>query len=165
MEIQELQASIHEWAESKGWNDPDITSASADPTPLELELAKIALIHLRLSEELELLRAGSLATGFLDSIVVSIPAVERVENLNATKVLAKLALVHSEISEAVRAVLDGEIEPTIREGKPEGLGSELDDTHIRLFHLAAMLGHDTQKGIELKMEYNASRPEKHGKLA
>lgn len=165
MDISEAQQSVHEWAESKKWNDPDITSKIADVSPLERRLADIALIHLRLSEELERLRAGEPPTEWLDSLGVSLPALTEVDGLNVVKVLAKLALVHSEVSEAVDAVLKGHIKTTVVDGKPEGLGIELADVDIRTLHLRAMVGLDAQKDFALKMDYNTTRPEKHGKLA
>jgi NTP pyrophosphatase (non-canonical NTP hydrolase) len=165
MEFEEMQENVHDWAESKGWNDPAIIDPDADPTPIEIRLAAIALIHQVLSNELELIRKGEPTSGFLDSLVVSLPAVERVEGINAIKVLAKLALVHSEVSEATGAVLAKQIKTIVLDGKPEGLGSEIVDTLIRLLHLSAMLGHDSAKDFALKMEFNESRPVKHGKLA
>lgn len=165
MEFEEMQENVHDWAEGKGWNDPAIIDPDADPTPIEISLASIALIHLELSNELERIRKGEPTSDFLNNLVVSIPAVERVEGINAIKVLAKLALVHSEVSEATGAVLAKQAKPTIVDGKPEGLGSEIADAHIRLLHLSAMLGHDSAKDFALKMEFNATRPEKHGKLA
>jgi len=160
-----MQENVHNWAESKGWNDPSILDPDADPTVIEERLAAIALIHLVLSNELELIRKGEPTTEFLDNLVVSVPRIERYEGLNAIKVLAKLALVHSEVSEATGAVLAKQVKSVIVDGKPEGLGSEFADTHIRLLHLAAMLGQSSAKDFDLKMEYNATRPEKHGKLA
>lgn len=165
MEFTEMQEQVHEWAETKGWNDPDMAEPDADPSAIEIRLASIALIHLQLSNELELIRKGEPTTGFLESMMVSVPALARVADVNVVKVLAKLALVHSEVSEATGAVLAGQINATVVDGKPEGLGSEIADAHIRLLHLSAMLGQDSAKSFALKMEFNASRPEKHGKLA
>lgn len=165
MDFTEMQQQVYEWAESKGWNDPAILDPKADPTPVEQQLAVIALIHLRLSEELELIRKGEPPNGFLESIVVSLPAVQTVEGCNVIKVLAKLALVHSEVSEATEALLEGKLKTEVVDGKPEGFPTEVADTHVRLLHLSGMLGQDSEKDFALKMEYNASRPVKHGKLA
>jgi hypothetical protein len=165
MELEEAQQSVYDWAGSKGWNDPNILDKDADPTPLELRLATIAFIHFRLSQELELIRAGQETSGFLESIHVSIPTFNVVEGINIVKVLAKLALVHSEVSEATEAAMLGQIKTAVVEGKPEGLGIELTDIDIRTLHLRGMLGLDAAKDFDLKMQYNATRPERHGKLA
>lgn len=169
MEFTEMQEQVHDWAESKGWNDPGIADSYATPTQIEVRLAHIALIHKALSDELELIRKGAPTSDWLGKI----PPIPRMppgqamacEDISATKVLAKLALVHSEVSEAVGAVLLGQIKTSVVDGKPEGLGSEIADTHIRLLHLSAMLGQDSSKDFALKMEFNSTRPVKHGKLA
>lgn len=43
------------------------------------------------------------------------------------------------------------------------LEDELADALIRLLDLTAHLGIDIERHIELKMQYNALRPYKHGK--
>lgn len=66
-----------------------------------------------------------------------------------------------------RAVLPDD--PHIREGrglgvdKPEGVPSELADIFIRLMDHAEELGIDLAEIIRIKLEYNATRPHKHGK--
>jgi len=165
MDIPEAQQLVHDWAESKKWNDPSILDPKADVSSVELRLANIALIHFKLSQELELIRAGQPTSGFLDNMEVGLPTLDAVEGVNIVKVLAKLALVHSEVSEAVEATMLGQIKTVVLEGKPEGLGAELADIDIRTLHLRAMLGLDAAKDFELKMSYNNTRPEKHGKLA
>jgi len=46
--------------------------------------------------------------------------------------------------------------------KPEGFPIEIADAMIRLAHLAEHLGIDLEGAIKLKMEYNKTRPFKHG---
>lgn len=98
-----------------------------------------------------------------------------------------LALIHSELSEALEEYrngrlyreiysnknVGGEIQypsydlATDDEGnvyKPEGIPIELADAIIRIFDFCAAVGIDIEKAIELKMAYNISRPYKHGKL-
>ncbi len=176
MELNEMQELVHDWAESKGWNDPEIANFDAKTTPLEETLARIALAHSELSEALERLRKGE---GVSDEFLALLPKLPDSPAVwegdhdrfghpigaSVVKVLAKLALVHSEVSEASGAVLVGRIKLSVVDGKPEGLASEIADTHIRLLHLSAMLGHDSSKDFAIKMEYNHLRPVKHGKLA
>lgn len=84
-------------------------------------------------------------------------------------VAEKIALIHSEASEAledVRMVAGAEelsrcrISPT---GKPVGFASELADIVIRVADLAGWLRVDLEAEIALKMQHNAGRPRKHGK--
>lgn len=79
----------------------------------------------------------------------------------------KLALIHSEVSEALE---DARKEPrlialfdTNSSGKPVGFPSELADIIIRVADLAGFLEIDLDRAIEAKVAYNATRPRKHGK--
>jgi NTP pyrophosphatase (non-canonical NTP hydrolase) len=79
-------------------------------------------------------------------------------------IMSRLALIHSEVSEGTEAVRDGDIGLRITStGKPEGLASELADTVIRCFDLAQSIGIDLEDAVLLKMEYNKSRPLRHGR--
>lgn len=79
----------------------------------------------------------------------------------------KLALIHSEISEALEELRSGDgvafrgIQPG--NGKPEGFGIELADAVIRIADLCGYLGIDLEEAVRIKHQYNATRPYKHGK--
>lgn len=76
----------------------------------------------------------------------------------------RLALIHSEVSEALEAFRDGDNDPRIAEGgKPEGVPSELADVVIRVCDMAQYLGIDLDEAVRLKMAFNETRPRKHGR--
>lgn len=81
----------------------------------------------------------------------------------------KLALVHSEISEALEEYRSGVnlAKITISEkGKPEGFPVELADAIIRILDIAEYYGIDMGAVIEQKSKYNETRTFRHGgKLA
>lgn len=83
----------------------------------------------------------------------------------ANDTLSNLALIHSEVSEAVEEVRITEDLTKVsfdRDGEPEGFGVELADVIIRVLDLAEHHGIDMQKMIALKHEYNKLRPYRHG---
>lgn len=99
-----------------------------------------------------------------------------------------LALVHSEVSEALEEYRDGQdlrriryVHPDgqvcppdqqcrsvngVQDAKPEGFPIELADILIRVLDAAAEWSIDIQEAVDVKMAYNSSRPHRHGgKLA
>lgn len=75
----------------------------------------------------------------------------------------KLALIHSEVSEALEAYRDGDMGTSISEkGKPEGFEVELADIVIRVADLCGFLDIDLDAVIQLKAKYNEGRPYRHG---
>ena len=87
-----------------------------------------------------------------------ITIVKRTTTLNS--LFAKLALIHSEVSEAV------EVLRTPNSLKwPPALREELADILIRTADFAAALGLDLEKAVQDKMTKNEGRPWKHGRLA
>lgn len=78
----------------------------------------------------------------------------------------KLMLVVSEIAEAQEELRTGFStldDYQSESGKPEGFGIELADAVIRIADLCGALGIDLEGAIRRKLDYNATRPHKHGK--
>lgn len=101
----------------------------------------------------------------------------------------QIALMHSELSEALEEFRDGRGLDKVyyscqyskvhnvplghckknitcaqcEYGKPEGIPIELADAIIRICDACGQYGIDLDRAIRLKMEYNKTRPYKHGK--
>lgn len=69
------------------------------------------------------------------------------------KVPAILALIHSEVSEALEA---------FRKGDRKNFSEELADVLIRVLDCAAGLGIDLDKAVREKLDYNKTREYRHG---
>jgi NTP pyrophosphatase (non-canonical NTP hydrolase) len=90
--------------------------------------------------------------------------------------LEAMALLHTEVSEAVEAWRRWGTDDATKlwrtgdhgepinavNPKPEGVGSELADVLIRLLDTCALYGIDLQTEHERKTAYNRTRPHRHG---
>lgn len=90
-----------------------------------------------------------------------------------------LALVHSEVSEALEEWRNNHpltevywkhpgtdslclAIPPCPSSKPEGVPTELADVIIRVLDICAYHGIDIDESVRIKMEYNVTRPQRHG---
>lgn len=113
-----------------------------------------------INEMVEQAHANSKAKGWWDEQMGA-------EKLRADRVIAtipeKLALIHSEVSEALEEYRHGRMNTTIREdGKPEGFWTEIADILIRCGDLSGAHCVDLVHEVKQKMAYNATRPHRHG---
>ncbi len=99
--------------------------------------------------------------------LVELPTMANDQRLNT--IGAKIALIHSEASEALEALRECGSLADIREVKhsgprlkPEGFGVELADVIIRCFDLACAVGVDVGALIRDKHSFNAGREHRHG---
>ena len=175
MPIADWQADCYSRALEKGWWD-EPTKAQRRA---ERELAFIALRHRTLSRVLEAVRKGS--KGHPPSEISPYKLREYVLGLNEEVVsdLARMALIHSEVTEAIDCILDGTYEQTGGEErhleavesdfemtKPEGAVVELADVVIRVLDWCGHKKLDLEKAIADKHAYNGQRKYRHGgKLA
>jgi NTP pyrophosphatase (non-canonical NTP hydrolase) len=90
-----------------------------------------------------------------------------------TNIPEKLALIHSEVSEALEAYRDGDMVTRLQVTgfnqdsetpvmKPVGFPIELADVVIRVADLCGHLGIDLEDAIRVKHEYNRTRAYRHG---
>lgn len=105
--------------------------------------------------------SNALEHGFYDNISES-------TREDSTFIGSRLMLMVSELAEALEEVRAGHSPWEIyynpeKPDKPEGFPVELADLVIRVADTAEWLGIDLSKVIQMKHEYNVSRPYKHGK--
>ena len=73
-----------------------------------------------------------------------------------------VALMHSELSEALEEHRNGRMLVYYVNGKPEGFGIELADCVIRIADTCGLLGIDLDDCIAKKMAFNDTREYRHG---
>lgn len=82
-----------------------------------------------------------------------------------TTIEHRIALIHSELSEAVEEVRNGKMGTSWGvDDKPTGFEIEIADAVIRIADLAGSIGVDLEFCIKAKMAYNQTREYRHGKV-
>jgi len=90
------------------------------------------------------------------------------KDVDVERVAAKVALIHSEVSEALEELRVGRLSLFYDEfdqrpvPKPEGFVVEMADAMIRILDTCQALGLDIGEAVAMKMRYNETRPHRHG---
>lgn len=75
----------------------------------------------------------------------------------------KLALIIGEVIEALEEYRAGKPNVYYHDGKPEGVVIELADAAIRIADTVGMLEGNLEDAVLIKMDYNKTRPQRHGR--
>lgn len=133
-------------------------------------------VDVNLNELRDMVHRTAVEHGWWDWSAIKVccefPAATR-DDLTVNEVGAKLALVHSEVSEALECVREnpsGIVAPSTHLipnpdgtlGKPEGFASELADVLIRVLDICGALDIDIEAEVMAKHRYNETRPSRHG---
>lgn len=111
------------------------------------EILKEAIEHSSLNRFVKLVHQNAVEHGFWE------------EERNFGEVIA---LMHSELSEALEEYRSGNAPRYYKNEKPEGIAFELADVVIRVMDYFGYMGWDLEAAIEKKHNYNIGRPYKHG---
>ena len=102
-----------------------------------------------------------------DAAADALAAGNPVDTYEDRNLYEQVALMHSELSEALEELRNGRGVTEVyfnedKPDKPEGFPIELADVLIRIFDTAGRYGIDLPLAVDMKLSYNKSRPYRHG---
>lgn len=156
--INELQKELHQQSVDAGW--------WKDHEALDSEYGayRIAVLHGVLSDALDTIRKGGEITGedLIGILKKKLFSVGDLRNVPEEKIIlsTKLALLHSEVSEAFDGLLTGNMDKHLPHRTEVEV--EMADALIRLLDFTGRLGFDLQATIEEKQAYNKVRADHQG---
>lgn len=155
--VRDLVQESYGTAKDKGWHDED----DQPPSLAMMRIAAEGLYQAARCQFIEAYRRGERG----DDVLRGVDPMGTVATLDAKQVrtIAWLALVSTEVAEAIDDVRHGRWQTTTNEkGKPEGLGSELADVIIRACDTAGAMGIDMEAELRAKLAFNRTRSHRHG---
>ncbi len=159
--VAEVQRESYDTARAKGWHEED----DQPPSEAMMRIAAEGLYQSARCRFIEAYRRGERGVDAL----AGVDPMGTMATLSdrQVRVIAWMALVNTEVAEAIEDVVAGRWGTTKNEkGKPDGLGSELADIVIRVCDSAGALGIDMEAELRAKLAFNRTRSHKHGgKLA
>lgn len=152
--LNDLQAELHKQSADAGW------WKDHEPLDSEYDAFRIAQMHFVLSGALDVIRKGGNVDGeeLLDTLryVLMYEKEDLVDVAPDWIILGtKLALLHSEVSEAFDGLATGAMDKHLPHRTEVEV--ELADALIRLLDLSGRLGLDLEGAIKEKQEYNKMR--------
>lgn len=156
--INDLQNELHKQSADAGW------WKDHKPLDSEYEALRIAQMHFVLSEALDIIRKGGEVKG--EDLIEALRFVTKLErkdlNIAPEKVIlaTKLALLHSEISEAFGGLSTDAMDKHLPHRTEVEV--EMADALIRLLDFTGRLGFDLQATIKEKQAYNKVRADHQG---
>lgn len=122
---------------------------------------------IRVNEVAARIHSWAVEKGWVDDFYAFERVGEDGFRMQVALIAEKLALVHSEVSEALEELRSCKSMEDVRriwyhDGKPEGFAVELADAHIRLWNIESMIGLAPEDALQLKLNYNDTRAWKHG---
>lgn len=157
--INDLQSELHKQSADAGW------WKEHKPLDSEYDAFRISQLHFVISDALDVIRKGGMVDGdaLLDNLrVVLLQDSEDLERIPDDQIIlgTKLALLHSEVSEAFGGLTTGDMDKHLPHRSEVEV--EMADALIRLLDFTGRQGFDLEATIKEKQEYNRTRADHQG---
>lgn len=164
--INKLSLQIHQWSLSKGFFSPTElhqTGTAEQLTTYDMRICQLILPVIHLARAIEALRHGK-ESNYMNEVHRAIEELITLNNKSTTirpnqqipLIFGKLSLILSEIGEAAEAAVKNNY---------TNFAEELADAVMRIFQQCGAMGIPIGSAILSKMQVNADRPQRHGKVS